>query len=107
MQGSRRLIGRWTHQRRWIDFEIRTALHVKPADSPRPLVGILTPDLSALAEKLRSPIDAMRWRAPLTAEASRIVKARATELNAVLKKDFGVGLPIRLLDNLLVGYGVF
>jgi hypothetical protein len=101
------LVGKFTHTRKWVDFEIRTALHTKQSGGPCPVMGVLTAELSSAANDIRGLIDATRFqRLPAAWGKEAAVRQIADSLNAQLLSAHGITLPERLLDNLLVDYAV-
>jgi len=60
------IISATTHLRRSVDYEIRTEFEEKLPGGPRPVVGLLTPELFAVAAEIHAEIEAVRstflWR---------------------------------------------
>ena len=93
------LVGRETYTRRWVDWEIHAALTRDRSGAPRPIVGILLPEMTITGALLPSLLVTPPPRAAVT-ELLR----RSDELSRELMAETGATLPARLLDNLLTGY---
>lgn len=93
------LVGRETYSRQWVDWEIHAAVTRDRAGAPRPVVGILLPEMAATGTLLLSILDAMPPKTTVT-ELLR----RSDELSRELRTETGATMPARLLDNLLAGY---
>lgn len=93
------LVGRETYTRRWVDWEIRAALTRDRSGAPRPIMGILLPEMTATGALLPSLLVTPPPRTAVT-ELLR----RSDELSRELMAETGATLPARLLDNLLTGY---
>jgi hypothetical protein len=93
------LVGRETYSRRWVDWEIHAALIRDRGGAPRPVVGILLPEMAATGALLLSLMDAMPPKTTVT-ELLR----RSDELFRKLITETGTTMPARLIDNLLTGY---
>lgn len=92
------LVGRDTHTRRWVDWEIRAALTRDANGAPKPVVGILLPEMADLGEAL-----ATRWEVR-PGESSSALIGRSDAVSRELLDAVGTTVPARLLDNLLSGY---
>jgi WD40 repeat protein len=92
------LIGRDTYTRRWVDWELRAAMTRDRNGTPKPVVGILLPELAAL-ETILTP----HMHLCVGESSSKLVK-RADELSLELVSETGTTVPARFLDNLLGGY---
>ena len=93
------LVGRETYTRRWVDWEIHAALTRDRGGAPRPVVGILLPEMSTLGALLQSPLVKPSPRTT----AGELLRL-SDELSRELVAETGATLPARLLDNLLTGY---
>lgn len=100
------LIGATTYTRKWVDYEIRTALDSTLPGGPRPVVGLLTPELSPAAAEIRAEIDIARSRGKRQNYTTRNVHEISETLSAEMRAKRGFTLPARLVDNLLAGQGM-
>lgn len=100
------LLGTTTYTRRWVDYEIRTALDSKLPGGPHPVVGLLTPELSTIETEIRAEIDVARSKCIRQNYTSREVYEITATLSAEMQEARGFALPARLLDNLLTGHAV-
>ena len=89
------LVGRYTHARRWVDWEIHAALTCR---TPKPLVAVLLPELAGLAELLSQRL------AVVPGESAIEMLKSSDDVSRKLLAATGTTLPARLLDNLLSGY---
>lgn len=92
------LIGHDTYTRRWVDWELRAAMTRDQNGEPKPIMGILLPELKTL-ETLLMPRVRIR-----VGESSSSLMKRTDELSLELMAEAGTTLPARFLDNLLSGY---
>jgi WD40 repeat protein len=95
------LVGRETYTRRWVDWEIHAALTRDRGGAPRPVVGILLPEMSTLGALLQS---LLVKPSPRTTVGELL--QLSDELSRELVAETGATLPARLLDNLLTGYAI-
>ena len=100
------LIGATTYTRKWVDYEIRTALDSTFPGGPRPVVGLLTPELSPAATEIRAEIDVARSKGKRQNYTTRNVYEISETLGAEMRAMRGFALPARLVDNLLAGQAV-
>lgn len=92
------LIGKRTYTRRWVDWEIRSALDNSMEGGRRPVVGMLTSELSPLLGAIRDDLAKASELPQLT------TRAKADEVAENMIRERGFTLPRRLIDNLLIGY---
>jgi len=100
------LIGATTYTRKWVDYEIRTALDSTLPGGSRPVVGLLTPELSPAAAEIRAEIDSARSKGKRQNYTTRNMYEISETLGAEMRAKRGFALPARLVDNLLAGQGV-
>jgi len=92
------LVGRETYTRHWVDREIHAALTADGEGSPRPVVGVLLPEMASLGAQVTPQLD-VDPDEPVTT-----ILQRSRALSEELMAATGATLPARLLDNLLSGY---
>ena len=92
------IVGHETFGRRWVDWEIRSALDPRINGGRKSLHGVLSPELSPRLGEISDAVAAARETA-----RSRVLTT-SDDLNRTFLERFSFALPARLLDNLISGY---
>ncbi len=92
------LVSDRTYTRKWVDWEIHAALSPQNASEVKPLLGILSPEISSELARILKLLPVRGYARP-----REIIKA-SNDMSAQLLRDCGFTLPARLLDNLIGGH---
>lgn len=90
------------YSRKWIDWEIRAALTIKGQTYKSiPIATLLGPDMNEIRTFVNNEVKSVSGKT----NSKEILRYSDDIYSSTLKK-FGYTLPVRIIDNLLSGYGI-